>query len=176
MARMRLGSHVHCPHVASNTWKMLIIISILRNYREVKSWSVQSTCKLPSQPKVRVANTCSGMALFILVLRMLFFFTPGRMYHISARRKTENVTFSASVWGPRLRLGCQFTRAVDCPSFFLPRCVIYYFSPYPSRKYHICVFEPGAKVAPSVRVWWKIVYATRGLRGSLLSLANSLSP
>ena len=29
---------------------------------------------------------------------------------------------------PRLRLGWQFTRDMDCPSFFLPRCVIYYFS------------------------------------------------
>ena len=34
---------------------------------------------------------------------------------------------TARVCHPRLRLGCQFTRAVDCPSFFHPRCVIYYF-------------------------------------------------
>ena len=27
-----------------------------------------------------------------------------------------------------LRLDWQFPRAVDCPSFFLPRCVIYYFT------------------------------------------------
>ena len=30
-----------------------------------------------------------------------------------------------------------------------------YFSSYPDRKYHICVFEPGAKVVLSARVWRK---------------------
>ena len=30
---------------------------------------------------------------------------------------------------------------------------VYYFSSYPGRKYHIRVFEPGAKVALSARVW-----------------------
>ena len=42
---------------------------------------------------------------------------------------------------PRLRLGCQFTRAVDCPSFFLPRCVIY----YSSHRDESTTFPPGAK-------------------------------
>ena len=47
----------------------------------------------------------------------------------------------------RLRLGCQFTRDMDCPSFSLPRCVIYYFTiPWPKvpllkREYGI--FGPG---------------------------------
>ena len=30
---------------------------------------------------------------------------------------------------------------------------VYFFSPIPGRKYHIRVFEPGAKVALSARVW-----------------------
>ena len=33
----------------------------------------------------------------------------------------------AHVCHPRLRLGWQFTGDMDCPSFFLPTCVIYYF-------------------------------------------------
>ena len=45
----------------------------------------------------------------------------GRKCHISVSKPGGNEALS------RLRLGWQFTRAVDCPSFFLPRCVIYYF-------------------------------------------------
>ena len=30
------------------------------------------------------------------------------------------------VYHPRLRLGCQFTRALDWPTLYLPCCVIYY--------------------------------------------------
>ena len=33
--------------------------------REVKSWPVQNTRKLPPEPKARVAKKCSGVALFI---------------------------------------------------------------------------------------------------------------
>ena len=33
---------------------------------------------------------------------------------------------TARVCHPRLRLGWQFTQAMECPSFFLTRCVIYY--------------------------------------------------
>ena len=32
---------------------------------------------------------------------------------------------TSRVCHPRLRLGWQFTRDMDCPSLFLPRCVIY---------------------------------------------------
>ena len=36
---------------------------------------------------------------------------------------------TSRVCHPRLRLGWQFTRDMDCPSFFLLRCLIYYLIP-----------------------------------------------
>ena len=45
------------------------------------------------------------------------------------------------------------TRAVGWPILF-PWCV-YYFSPYPGRKYHIPVSEQRGNVALSARVWRK---------------------
>ena len=55
-----------------NLWAILYYAT-----REVKSWLVQSiTCKLPPEPKPKVTNMCSGMALHIPVLRILFFTVP----------------------------------------------------------------------------------------------------
>ena len=62
---------------------------------------------------------------------------------------------------PRLRLGCQFTRDMHCPSFFLPRCVIYYFSEYLGRKCYFRSRLKNANVVFSARVCRKIVYAPR---------------
>ena len=45
--------------------------------REEKTWTARSSCKLPPEPKVRVANTRCGLANFITVVRMLFFAIPG---------------------------------------------------------------------------------------------------
>ena len=98
----------------------------------------------------------------------IFFLTLGRKYPIPARRKNGNVSFSSSLRGivyyaPRekksRRLGCQFTRAVDCP-ILLPWSV-YYFSSHRGRKCHISVSEPGGNEALSARCEEKIVYAPR---------------
>ena len=43
--------------------------------REEKTWTVHSSCKLTPEPKARVANTSCGLANFIPVERILFFFT-----------------------------------------------------------------------------------------------------
>ena len=46
--------------------------------REVKSWPVQSTCKLPPEASARVAiYTCSGVVLFIPMLSIRFFIISG---------------------------------------------------------------------------------------------------
>ena len=45
--------------------------------REEKTWTVHSSCKLPPEPKARVANTSCGLANFIPVVRILFFAIPG---------------------------------------------------------------------------------------------------
>ena len=41
-----------------------------------KTWTVHSSCKLPLEPKARVANTRCGLADFTPVERILFFLTP----------------------------------------------------------------------------------------------------
>ena len=43
--------------------------------REEKTWTVHSLCKLPPEPKARVANTSCGLANFTPVERILFFLT-----------------------------------------------------------------------------------------------------
>ena len=45
--------------------------------REEKTWTVHSSCKLPPEPKARVANTSCELANFIPVVRILFFTIPG---------------------------------------------------------------------------------------------------
>ena len=45
--------------------------------REEKTWTVHSSCKLPPEPKARVANTICGLANFIPVVGILFFAIPG---------------------------------------------------------------------------------------------------
>ena len=44
---------------------------------EEKTWTVHSSCKLPPEPKARVANTNCGLTNFIPVVRILFFAKPG---------------------------------------------------------------------------------------------------
>ena len=41
--------------------------------REEKTWTVHISCKLPPEPKARVANMSCGLANFIPVVRILFF-------------------------------------------------------------------------------------------------------
>ena len=63
--------------------------------REVKSWSVQSTCKLPLEPKARVENTCSGVAPFIPMLSIRFFIIPGpKIPHSRFGAGSESCTFA----------------------------------------------------------------------------------
>ena len=45
--------------------------------REEKTWTVHISCKLPPEPKARVANTSCWLANFIPVVRILFFAIPG---------------------------------------------------------------------------------------------------
>ena len=45
--------------------------------REEKTGTVHSSCKLPPEPKARVANTSCGLANFIPVVCILFFAIPG---------------------------------------------------------------------------------------------------
>ena len=83
--------------------------------REVKSWPVQSTCKL--------ANMCSGVALFIPMLRIRFFTIPGpKIPHSRYGAGSESGTFGQGMVKNRIhtimRSGTFFT--------LLPRCVIYY--------------------------------------------------
>ena len=76
----------------------------------------------------------------------------------SKRHKNAQIAgiCSADLFYSRLRLGWQFTR--DMGWTILLSWSVYYFSPHPGRKYHIRVFEPGAKVALSARVWWKSTF------------------
>ena len=61
---------------------------------KVKSWPVQSTCKLTPEPKARVANMCSGGDLFILMLRIRFFIIPGpKIPHSRFEAASESGTF-----------------------------------------------------------------------------------
>ena len=64
------------------------------------------------------------------------------VYYAPREDKTWTVHISYKLW---------LTRDVDWP-ILLPWCA-YYFSPYPGRKHHIPVFEPGGNVALSARVW-----------------------
>ena len=62
--------------------------------REVKSWLVQSTCKLPPEPKARVTNMCSGVSLVTPMLRILFFNIPGpKIPHSRFWAGSESGTF-----------------------------------------------------------------------------------
>ena len=51
------------------------------------------------EPKVRVANMCSGVALFIPMLRIRFFIIPGpKTPHIRVSEPGTKVVLSARVW------------------------------------------------------------------------------
>ena len=56
---------------------MFLIIIVYYASREEKTWTVHSSCKLPPEPKARVANTSCGLVNFIPVVRILFFAIPG---------------------------------------------------------------------------------------------------
>ena len=80
--------------------------------KEEKTWTVHSWCKLPPEPKARVANTSCRLANFIPVVRILFFTIPGP--------KTPNSHFRAG------RECGTFGQGVAKMAF----------SPCPGRKYH----------------------------------------
>ena len=65
--------------------------------REEKTGTVHISCKLPPEPKTRVANTRCGLANFTPVERILFFCLVGRKYHFRSRRPIANLVFSASL-------------------------------------------------------------------------------
>ena len=54
-------------------WPIFLPWCVLVYYapRERKGWLVHSTCKLTSEPKARVANTCYGLVIFLLVVRKI---------------------------------------------------------------------------------------------------------
>ena len=67
--------------------------------REEKTWTVHISCKLPPEPKERVANTRCGLANFTPVERILFFLTSRpKMLHSRFRAGRECGTFGP-VWG-----------------------------------------------------------------------------
>ena len=76
--------------------------------REEKTWTVHSSCKLPPEPKARVANRSCGLANFIPVVRILFFAIPGPKHHIPVSEQGGNVTLSARVWQKNLYFILKF--------------------------------------------------------------------
>ena len=78
----------------------LILQIVYYTTTAVKSWPVQSTCKLLPEPKARVANTCSGLAFFTPMLRLRFFIIPGpkKKYHIRVPEPGAKVVLLARVW------------------------------------------------------------------------------
>ena len=83
--------------------------------REEKTWTVHSSCKL-----LRSKHQLSAGQ----------FYSRG-VYTIFRHTRAENTTFPfrsrEEMWHfrPRLRLGWQFTRALNWPTLYLPCCVIY---------------------------------------------------
>ena len=67
--------------------------------REEKIWTVHISCKLPPEPKAKVANTRRGLANFTPVERIPFFTIPGpkiQKYHI--RDFESGVKMALSGW------------------------------------------------------------------------------
>ena len=101
-------------------------------------------------------------------LRLLFYW-PWSVYYFSARRRRKAATsFRAAArklalsgrraeivyYAPRKEK--TWTVHISCKDVGWPIILpwsVYYFSPYLGRKYHIRVFEPGAKVVLSARLW-----------------------
>ena len=78
--------------------------STLRN-KGGKAWPVQSTCKLIPKPKAKMANTCSGVALFMIpMLRIQFFIIPGPKIPLSLPApKREYGIFGPGMMKNRIR-------------------------------------------------------------------------
>ena len=76
----------------------LSLLIVYYTTSEVKSWPVQSTCKLTPEPKARVANMCSGVALFSPCCVYNFSSSPDRKYHIRVSEPGMKVILSAKVW------------------------------------------------------------------------------
>ena len=80
-------STTYCPGSKTRKWYFWPGHDEIVYYtRDVKSWPVQCTCKL--------ANMCSGMALFIPMLRIQFFIIPGlKIPHSRFGARSESGTF-----------------------------------------------------------------------------------
>ena len=63
--------------------------------REEKTRTVHISCKLPPEPKTRMANTRCGLVNFTPVERILFFTIPGpKIPHSRLRPGSESGTFN----------------------------------------------------------------------------------
>ena len=89
--------HLRFARAQTSTWD-----SILRTYREEKTWSVHSTV-MNWHPRLRLGcqftyTTC-GLANFSLEVRILYFSSyQGRKYHIRVFEPKAKVVLSARVW------------------------------------------------------------------------------
>ena len=115
--------------------------------REERTWTADISCKLPPDRRRGWKTRDVGWPI-LLPWSVYYFSSHGaesasfplgsetEICHFRPLCEEKYYTFhgskisqpTARVCYPRLRLGCQFTQAVDCPSSFLPRCVIYYFT------------------------------------------------
>ena len=67
MGQSQRNCRIHCY----KPWNLSIIVYYA--LREEKTWTVHISCKLPPEPKARVANTRCGLANFTPVKHILFF-------------------------------------------------------------------------------------------------------
>ena len=89
----------------------------------------------PTRQKELFRNTLAESATFPPCCETgMWYFRPGYGEKQYTHHGNKIGQPTARVCHPLLRLGWQFTRAMDCPSFFLPRCVIYYSSCCSGRK------------------------------------------
>jgi hypothetical protein len=99
----------------------------------------------------RLRKACAGIFLFTIPWlkvplslpapkRECGIFGPGmvknRILNMGIKRTTPE-----HVGHPRLRLGWQFTRALDWPTLYLPCCVIYYFRLFRTKKFFFYSFK-----------------------------------
>ena len=66
----------------------------------------------------------------------MWYFRPGYDEKSYTQHEDKEGHPRAHVCHPRLRLGCQFTRALDWPTLYLPCCVIYYHRQIEENLFH----------------------------------------